>query len=315
MTHDGKQWLADFVSPFRVEPGSHVAIEKDFDPRFRRGVTSKSDGRELLAQGIEHLAELQDRLYADNRYGVLVVLQALDAAGKDGTIRHVMSGVNPQGVVVSSFKVPSLEELDHDYLWRYALKLPRRGEIEIFNRSHYEEVLVVRVHQELLERQKLPPKSGGTGIWKRRYREINDWERYLTDNGIKVVKLFLNVSKEEQRRRFLRRIDLADHNWKFSVADVRERKFWADYQHAYSELLSHTSTEWAPWHVIPADRKWYARLAAGAVIRQALLELDPQYPAVPDDVKAELQEAKKALEAEAPPGAALDPFEHERAGS
>ncbi len=314
MTHDGTSWLADFASRFRVEPGSHVAIEKDFDPRFKHGVSSKSHGRELLAQGIEHLAELQDRLYADNRYGVLVVLQALDAAGKDGTIRHVMSGVNPQGVVVSSFKVPSVEELDHDYLWRYALKLPRRGEIGIFNRSHYEEVLVVRVHQELLERQKLPPESRGHGIWERRYREINDWERYLTDNGIKVVKLFLNMSKEKQRQRFLRRIDLADHNWKFSVADVRERRFWADYQHAYSELLSHTSTEWAPWYVIPADRKWYARLAAGAVIRQALLELDPQYPAVPDEVKAELQEVKKALEAEAPPGAAPDPFEREGAG-
>jgi PPK2 family polyphosphate:nucleotide phosphotransferase len=309
-----KSWLADFVAPFRVEPGSHVVVEKDFDPRFKRGVTSKSDGGTLLAHGIEQLAELQDRLYADNCYGVVVVLQALDAAGKDGTIRHVMSGVNPQGVVVSSFKVPSVEELDHDYLWRYALRLPRRGEIGIFNRSHYEEVLVVRVHQELLERQKLPPGSAGPGIWKRRYREINDWERYLTDNGIKVVKLFLNLSREEQRRRFLRRIDLADHNWKFSVADVRERQFWDDYQHAYSELLSHTSTEWAPWHVIPADRKWYARLAAGAVIRHAILELDPRYPAVPEDVKVELEETKKALEAEAPPGAAADPFDRARRG-
>jgi PPK2 family polyphosphate:nucleotide phosphotransferase len=309
-----KSWVADFVAPFRVEPDSRVVVEKDFDPHFKKGVTSKSDGHELLAQGIEQLAELQDRLYADNCYAVLIVLQALDAAGKDGTIRHVMSGVNPQGVMVSSFKVPSVEELDHDYLWRYAQRLPRRGEIGIFNRSHYEEVLVVRVHQELLERQKLPPGSVGPGIWKRRYREINDWERYLTDNGIKVVKLFLNVSKEEQRRRFLRRIDLADHNWKFSVADVHERQSWDDYQHAYSELLSHTSTEWAPWHVIPADRKWYARLAAGAVIQHAIAELDPQYPAVPDDVKAGLQDVKKALEAEAPPGAAADPFEPELTG-
>jgi PPK2 family polyphosphate:nucleotide phosphotransferase len=300
--------LVDFVAPFRVKPGSHVVVERDFDPAFKRGVPSKRDARELLAQGIAHLAKLQDRLYADNCFGVLVVLQALDAAGKDGTIRHVMSGVNPQGVVVSSFKVPSVEELDHDYLWRYALKLPRRGEIGIFNRSHYEEVLVVRVHQELLQRQKLPPGSTGPELWKRRYREINDWERYLTDNGIKVVKLFLNVSKEEQRRRFLRRIDLEDHNWKFSVADVHERQSWEGYQHAYSELLSHTSTESAPWHVIPADRKWYARLAAGAVIRQALVELDPHYPAVPDDVKAALQQAKLELEAEAPPGAAPDPF-------
>jgi PPK2 family polyphosphate:nucleotide phosphotransferase len=305
--------IAEFVEPFRVAPGSTVKLAKDFDPAFDKGAASKKQSQEMLAEGIELLAEYQSRLYAQDTYAVLVVIQALDAAGKDGTIRHVMSGVNPQGVSVHSFKVPSAEELDHDYLWRYAQRLPRRGEIGIFNRSHYEEVLVVRVHGELLERQHLPKGSTGQGIWKRRYREINDWEQYLADNGIKIVKLFLNVSKEEQRRRFLRRIDLPDHNWKFSAADVKEREFWDDYQKAFSEMLSQTSTEWAPWHVIPADRKWYARIAAGAVIVNALLELDPRYPTVPDEVRAELQEIKKTLEAEAPAGAPADPFEAEHA--
>src|SRR4051812_18798646 len=230
-----ERWVRDLVAPLRVEPGRHVKLAHDFDPRFREGVDSKERGLELLAAEITHLAELQARLYAQDVHGVLVVLQALDAAGKDGTIRHVMSGVNPQGVVVHSFKVPSVEELDHDFLWRYQQRLPRRGEIGIFNRSHYEEVLVVRVHQEFLARQRLPGASTGPDVWDRRFREINDWERYLTDNGIKVVKLFLNLSKEEQRRRFLRRIDLPDHNWKFSAADVQERRSWDDYQHAFSE--------------------------------------------------------------------------------
>jgi PPK2 family polyphosphate:nucleotide phosphotransferase len=301
--------IAGFVGQFRVEPGSKVTLAKKFDPSFKKGIDSKKQGQELLANGIDLLAEYQSRLYAQGTNGVLVVLQALDAAGKDGTIRHVMSGVNPQGVDVHSFKVPSSNELDHDYLWRYQQKLPARGHIGIFNRSHYEEVVVVRVHEELLERQKLPKKSRGAGVWKRRYREINDWERYLTDNGIKVVKLFLNLSKEEQRTRFLRRIDLADHNWKFSASDVREREYWDDYQKVFSEMLTNTSTEWAPWHVIPADRKWYARIAAGAVIANALLEIDPRYPTVTDETRAKLQEIKTTLEAQAPEGAAADPFE------
>jgi PPK2 family polyphosphate:nucleotide phosphotransferase len=218
-----------------------------------------------------------------------------------------MSGVNPQGVAVHSFKVPSSEELDHDFLWRYARKLPARGEIGIFNRSHYEEVLVVRVHPEVLAHQKLP-RSPKRDLWKRRYREINDWERYLTENGIRVVKLFLNLSKEEQRTRFLRRIDLPDHNWKFSAADVRERQRWDDYQKAFSEMLSHTSTEWAPWHVIPADRKWFARIGAGAVLVQALMEIDPRFPRVSKEQRDALQEVKQELEAQAPKGAAPDPF-------
>ena len=270
---------------------------------------SKKKGRQFLAQGIELLAEYQARLAAQDTYGVLVVLQALDAGGKDGTIRHVMSGVNPQGVAVHSFKVPSAEELDHDYLWRYARRLPGRGEIGIFNRSHYEEVLVVRVHKQLLERQKLPRAARGKDIWDRRYREINDWERYLSDNGFRIVKLFLNLSKEEQRIRFLRRNDLPDHNWKFSSADIEERDYWDDYQRAFSEMLSSTSTEWAPWYVIPADRKWYARIAAAAVIAHALIELDPRYPTVGDATRRELEKVKAALEAQAPAGAAPDPFE------
>jgi PPK2 family polyphosphate:nucleotide phosphotransferase len=219
-----------------------------------------------------------------------------------------MSGVNPQGVKVHSFKVPSSEELDHDYFWRFAQRLPARGDIGIFNRSYYEEVLVVRVHPDLLEHQKLPKDIRGPGLWKRRFQEINNWERNLNDNGIKVVKLFLNLSKEEQRARFLRRIDLPDHNWKFSSADVREREYWDDYQEAFSDVLRHTSTEWAPWHVIPADRKWYARIAAGAVIVDALIDIDPRYPTIDAEAREALQEVKKSLEAQAPPGAAADPF-------
>lgn len=314
MPSDREERIAEFAKPFRVAPGSKVSLEKDFDPTFKTGVSSKKEGRKLLARGIELLAEYQSRLYAQDTHGVLIVLQALDAAGKDGTIRHVMSGVNPQGVSVHSFKVPSSEELDHDYFWRYAQRLPGRGEMGIFNRSYYEEVLVVRVHPELLDRQRLPKDGRGPGLWKRRFREINDWERTLTDNGIKVVKLLLNLSKEEQRTRFLRRIDLPDHNWKFSSADVREREYWDEYQKAFSEMLTSTSTEWAPWHVIPADRKWYARLAAGAVIVNALIDIDPRYPTIDSAAHKKLQEIKKSLEAQAPPGAPADPFAASQAG-
>jgi PPK2 family polyphosphate:nucleotide phosphotransferase len=295
-----KKRLAEFIAPFRVAPGKRVRLAKDFDPGFKAGISKKKDGVGLLEEGKGLLAEYQARLAAQDTWGVLVVLQALDAAGKDGTIRHVMSGVNPQGVAVHSFKVPSSEELDHDFLWRYARHLPARGEIGIFNRSHYEEVLVVRVHPENLERQKLPRAARGRDVWKRRYREINDWERHLSDNGFRIVKLFLNLSWEEQRQRLLRRIDLPDHNWKFSEADLRERALWDDYQQAFSEALSHTSTEWAPWHVIPADRKWFARLGAAAVLVHALMDIDPQFPKVDDATRAELLEIRAQLEAEAP---------------
>lgn len=289
--------IADFIAPLRVEPGSKVRLDRDFDPRYK-GNLKKRDGGELLRTGVSLLAEYQERLAAQDTYGVLLCLQALDAGGKDGTIRHVMSGVNPQGVRVSSFKVPSDEELDHDYLSRYARRLPTRGEIAIFNRSHYEEVLVVRVHPENLIRQKLPDDVRGPDIWERRYREINHWERYLTDNGFKVVKIFLNLSKEEQRTRFLKRIDLPEKNWKFSAADVRERRHWDEYQHAFSEMLSATSTRWAPWYVVPADRKWFARVCAAAILAHTLMDIDPQYPDVGEEARKALLVAREDLERE-----------------
>ena len=298
MADDIAKRIPDFIEPFRVSPGSTVNLARDFDPGFKAGIRKKKDGAELLRGGIELLAEYQARLAAQDTYGVLIVIQALDAAGKDGTIRHVLSGVNPQGVRVESFKVPSAEELDGDFLRRYQQRLPRRGEIGIFNRSHYEEVLVVRVHPENLVRQKLPAEAREHHVWRRRYAAINDWERYLSENGFRIVKLFLNLSREEQRVRFLRRIDLPDHNWKFSSHDVEERQFWDDYQEAFSEMLSHTSTGWAPWYVIPADRKWFARTAAAAVIANALIEIDPQYPRLGDDALRDLDDAKLRLEAE-----------------
>ncbi len=309
MADKRKRRIEQFIEPFRVRPGSKVTLAKDFDPAFKAGITKKKEGEALLAEGVRMLAEFQARLAAQDEHGVLVLLQAIDAAGKDGTIRHVMSGVNPQGVSVHSFKQPSAEELDHDYLWRYARCLPERGEIGIFNRSHYEEVLVVRVHPELLERQHMPPGAKRGGIWKRRYREVNDWERYLTGNGFRIVKLFLNLSKEEQRTRFLRRLDLPDHNWKFSAADVAERAHWNAYQRAFSEMLSNTSTPWAPWYVIPADRKWFARLGAGAVLVHTLMEIDPRFPVVTEEQRGALRDVKQQLEAQAPKGAAPDPFE------
>jgi PPK2 family polyphosphate:nucleotide phosphotransferase len=305
---DQARRIAEFIEPLRVDPGSRVRLGKDFDPGYRADFMRKKEGRKLLQTGITMLAEHQRRLAAQNTYGVLVCLQALDAGGKDGTIRHVMSGVNPQGVHVSSFKVPSNEELGHDYLWRYACRLPSRGDIGIFNRSHYEEVLVVRVHQENLDRQRLPESAKRGKLWQRRYREINDWERFLVGNGFKVVKLFLNLSKEEQRIRFLRRIDVPERNWKFSAADARERKYWNDYQHAFSEMLSATSTEWAPWYVIPADRKWFARICAAAVLVHTLIEIDPQYPTVGEDRRLDLLAAKAELEDEAPRDSQRDPY-------
>lgn len=312
LTDERRRRLADFIAPFEVKPGTKVTLARDFDPRFKAGIKKKKEGVALLREGVRLMSEYQARLAAQDTWGVLIVLQALDAAGKDGAIRHVMSGVNPQGVEVHSFKVPSAEELDHDFLWRYAQRLPGRGQIGIFNRSHYEEVLVVRVHQENLARQKLPEAAKRNDVWQRRYRQINDWERYLQENGFRIVKLFLNLSKEEQRTRFLRRIDLPDHNWKFSEADVRERERWDDYQEAFSEMLSNTSTVWAPWYVIPADRKWFARLGVGAVLVNTLMEINPAFPGVTNAQRKALLETKKMLESQAPEGAARDPFERER---
>jgi PPK2 family polyphosphate:nucleotide phosphotransferase len=312
MVDIGPKRIREFIEPFRVEPGRKVRLPRDFDPAGTRRQT-KAEAKEILAQGIELLAEYQMRLAAQDTYGVLVVLQAMDAAGKDGTIRHVMSGVNPQGVQVSSFKVPSPEDLDHDYLWRYAKKLPERGNIGIFNRSYYEEVLVVRVHPQILAGQKLPPASKRGDVWDRRFREINDWEHYLTDQGFRIVKLFLNLSREEQRRRFLSRIDEPEKNWKFSANDAKERVYWDDYQKAFADVLTKTSTDWAPWYVIPADDKPFARVAAAGVLANALIEIDPRFPKVTAEARAALQAAKVELEGQAPPGAAPDPIEVELA--
>jgi PPK2 family polyphosphate:nucleotide phosphotransferase len=301
--------IAKLIEPLRVKPGSKVNLAKDFNPGYKADYVRKKDAQELLRTGVTMLADYQDRLAAEATRGVLVILQGIDAGGKDGTIRHVMSGVNPQGVQVSSFKVPSAQELQHDYLWRYAQRLPGRGDIAIFNRSHYEEVLVVRVHPENLDRQRLPTADRGRKLWKRRYQQINDWEHYLCDNGFSIVKLLLNLSKEEQRVRFLKRIDDPDRNWKFSAADARERQYWDDYQRAFSEMLSATSTDWAPWYVIPADRKWFARICASGAIVHALAALDPHYPEVSADTRRELQAARRELEAEAPAGRPADPYE------
>jgi PPK2 family polyphosphate:nucleotide phosphotransferase len=293
-------FLRRLIEPLKVEPGRRVRLPRDFDPDWHADFVKKEDARETLQRGGALLAEYQARLAAQDTYGLLVILQAMDAAGKDGTIKHVMSGVNPQGVEVTSFKVPSSEEMDHDYLWRAAKRLPARGMIGIFNRSYYEEVLVVRVHPAILAGQKLPPSAKRRGVWERRFREINDWERYLADNGIRIVKLFLNVSKEEQRRRFLQRIDDPERHWKFSASDARERRYWDDYQKAFEDVLTKTSTEHAPWYVIPADRKWFMRIAAGAVILQALIDIDPKFPVVSDEAKADMAAAKAELLAEGP---------------
>lgn len=298
MADDRMKTLAAFIEPLRVEPGRHVVLSRDFDPEYKADFLTKEDGEGLLQRGVEVLAEYQERLAAQDTYAVLLCLQALDAAGKDGTIRHVMSGVNPQGVHVTSYKAPSAEELDHDYLWRCARNLPARGDIGIFNRSYYEEVLVVRVHPSILTNQRLPESARGEDVWKRRYREINDWERYLVDNGFIVLKVFLNLSKDEQRKRFLERVNEPDKNWKFSAADARERQYWDEYQEAYSQMLSHTSTEWAPWYVVPADRKWFARICVSAILAHTLMSIDPQFPVLDAAGKAALDEARAQLEAE-----------------
>jgi PPK2 family polyphosphate:nucleotide phosphotransferase len=298
MADDRVERIRNLIAPLRVEPGRRVRLPKDFDPRHTGDFVRKEDAAEMLAEGVELLAEYQARLAAQDTYGLLVVIQAMDAAGKDGTISHVMSGVNPQGVEVTSFEVPSALEQDHDYLWRAALRLPGRGTIGIFNRSYYEELLVVRVHPEILAGERMPPQAKGNDVWRRRFREINDWERYLVDNGFRIVKLFLNVSPEEQRKRFLDRIEQPDANWKFSPADARERLHWDEYQAAYADMLSHTSTAKAPWYVIPADRKWFMRVAASAAILDALVAIDPQYPKPTDAARAEMEKVKAELLAE-----------------
>lgn len=289
------RFVYDLVDRLRVPLGKKVNLEKDFEPGDTGGMESKVEATDRLSEGVSLLVSYQDRLAAQDIFGVLLVLQGLDAAGKDSTIKHVMSGVNPQGVEVSSFKQPSAADLAHDFLWRYEGRIPERGRIGIFNRSHYEEVLVVRVHPELLGTERLPDRMRSGDVWKKRYRQINDWERHLADNGIKVVKVFLNLSKEEQGKRFLRRIDDPAKNWKFSPGDVYERKYWDDYQVAFQDMLNHTNTEWAQWHVVPADHKWFTRLATSAVLISALADIDPQYPTVAPDVLKEMAKARRSL--------------------
>jgi PPK2 family polyphosphate:nucleotide phosphotransferase len=289
----------DFLAPFIAPPGKSISLRKDFEPGYTSNYVHKKDARSLLQGGIQRLAAVQDRFYAQNTYALLIVIQAMDAAGKDSVIKHVMSGVNPQGCQVSSFKQPSAEELDHDYLWRTTRALPRRGIISIFNRSYYEEVLVVRVHPELLERQRLPPAAVKGNLWKRRFDEINAYEQYLVDNGIVVLKFFLNVSKKEQKRRFLERIHRPEKNWKFSASDVRERAHWEAYMDAYEDTINATSTPTAPWHVIPADHKWFTRLAVAAVLVNKLEELNPSYPELPEAQRRALREAEVLLNSEA----------------
>jgi PPK2 family polyphosphate:nucleotide phosphotransferase len=278
-----------------VEPGETISLKKDFDPAYTGNFKAKEESLMELRLNIEQLARQQDVLYADNSYALLVVLQALDAAGKDSTIKHVMSGVNPQGSEVHGFKAPSQEELDHDYLWRATTRLPRRGKIGIFNRSYYEEVLVVRVHPERLVNQNLPTLGKEEAIWKHRFEEINSFERYLVNNGIIVLKFFLNVSKQEQRLRFLKRIDEKEKNWKFSASDALERRHWADYMAAYEDMLNHTSTDWAPWFIVPADHKWFTRLCVSEIIVATLKSLDLKYPKVSDAQLAALEKAKEEL--------------------
>jgi PPK2 family polyphosphate:nucleotide phosphotransferase len=286
------------IERFRIPEGSKVNL-KDHPTDFTGDYTDKDAAAGLLEANVKRLAELQDVLYAQNIHALLVVFQAMDAAGKDGAIEHVMSGVNPQGCNVVSFKAPSQEELDHDYLWRCAKNLPERGRIGIFNRSHYEEVLVVRVHPQILQSQQLPEKiKSDPDIWKMRYRQIRNFEQHLVENGTHIVKFFLNVSKEEQKKRFLARIEEPEKNWKFSSGDAKERAHWDEYMMAYRDAIEATSTEKSPWYIIPADKKWFTRFAVSEVIVQTLESMKLHYPVVTDEDRADLEEAKKLLESE-----------------
>jgi PPK2 family polyphosphate:nucleotide phosphotransferase len=288
-----------FADPYRVSDGKGLRLDK-IDPGDIRGLKAedKPRAKEVLANGIEALAGLQDMLYAQDRWGVLLIFQAMDAAGKDGAIKHVMSGVNPQGCQVFSFKEPSAEELDHDFLWRCVKCLPERGRIGIFNRSYYEETLIVRVHPDLLARQKLPPELVDKNIWDNRFKDIRRFERYLTRNGIIVRKFFLHLSKAEQRKRFLARLDDPDKNWKFAVNEARERKYWDDYMNAYEETIRNTATEYAPWYVVPADNKWFTRLVVAAAVIDALASLNLAYPRITTRKRQELAGIRHALMAD-----------------
>lgn len=287
----------EYVKPFRIVDGSHFRL-KDFDPAETLGLKSKDHAKEALERGIARFSRLQEKLYAQDRWGILLVLQAMDAAGKDSTIKHVMSGVNPQGCQVNSFKTPSAEELQHDFLWRTWHCLPERGKIGIFNRSYYEEVLVVRVHPELLARESIPAQANLDNVWRRRFEDINAFEHYLSGNGFVVLKFFLHLSKKEQKRRFLERLDDPDKNWKFSMSDALERQHWEKYMRAYEEMIRNTSTKHAPWYVVPADHKWFTRLVVAEATIDALECLDLSYPKVDAEKRKELKDARAALEHE-----------------
>jgi PPK2 family polyphosphate:nucleotide phosphotransferase len=291
--------LQELATRYRVDHDRHFRL-KGCDPADTAGLGDafKQEAEALLQHSTGELAEWQDKLYAQDRWGLLLIFQAMDAAGKDGTIKHVMSGVNPQGVQVFSFKAPSTEELDHDFLWRTTRCLPERGRIGIFNRSYYEEVLVVRVHPELLDAEHLPKACVTDDLWKCRFEDISAFERYLTRNGIAVRKFFLNVSKQEQKRRFLARLDEPEKNWKFSAADIKERNFWDEYQSAYEDMIRHTSTKHAPWIVVPADNKWFTRLVVSSCVVHALQDMDLEYPQLTADKEKALAAARRQLKGE-----------------
>src|SRR5262249_4045329 len=293
--------LAKLIKPFRVDKPDKFRLA-DHNPGDTCGLDiEKAEAKQMLADGSRRLAELQELLYAQDRWALLAVFQAMDAAGKDGAIKHVMSGVNPQGCQVHAFKAPSAEELDHDFLWRCAMRLPERGRIGIFNRSYYEEVLVVRVHPEILARHELPPELAGKDVWKHRFKSIRGFERHLAANGTRTVKFFLNVSREEQRRRFLERIDEPAKRWKFSMDDVAERKFWDKYMEAYEDMICNTGRDEAPWYVVPADNKWFARLVVAAVMVDPLESLELEFPKVEGATLKGLERVRGALLAEGPP--------------
>jgi PPK2 family polyphosphate:nucleotide phosphotransferase len=283
-----------FVKPFRVADGAHFRL-KNFDPGDTVGLKSKEQALETLQSGIARLSKLQERLYAQDNWAILIILQGMDAAGKDSTVSHVMSGMNPLACRATAFKVPSAEDLQHDYLWRHTRSLPERGTIGIFNRSYYEEVLVVRVHPEILAREKIPKRLVSGKIWQERFADINAYESYLSRNGIAILKFFLNLSKKEQKRRFLERLDEPEKNWKFSASDVLERQHWKEYMHAYEDMVRHTATTIAPWYVIPADHKWFTRLAVAEAIIDALEDLDLSLPKIDEERRKDLKKAREAL--------------------
>jgi len=285
---------AKIAEPYRITNGEKFRL-KDYDPADTGGMKDKEKALKTLEKSVQLLSHLQEKLYAQDEWAALLIFQAMDAAGKDGAIKHVMSGINPEGCQVTSFKAPSHEELDHDYLWRTHKAIPERGKIGIFNRSYYEEVLVGRVHEELLDMEQLPKEMRGKHIWEDRYEDINNFEQYLVRNGLVVLKFFLHLSKSEQKKRFLERLEMPEKNWKFSMADVKERGYWKDYQKAYEEMIQNTATKQAPWYVIPADNKWFTRLAVAAATIAALDSLDLQFPEVDKDKKKELTKVREAL--------------------